>query len=373
MLQNILIKPASGLCNMKCEYCFYCDEAEKRKTESFGMMDPKTIENIIKKVLRQGRGEICFAFQGGEPTLRGLDFFRQVIQLEKSYNIHQCTIRNSLQTNGFALDRQWCEFFREHNFLIGVSLDGTELLHNRYRRQKNGADTYQNVRRSISLLQEYGVEYNILTVVTKEIAENIKDIYLEYKRNRWMYQQYIACLDPIGEQKGQKRYSLTPECYGKFLTDLFRAWYKDWKRNKAPYIRQFENYVGILMGYPPESCEQRGTCSVQCVTEADGSVYPCDFYVMDAYCLGNFNTDQIRDFFSHTTAKTFLEESEKISDRCKRCEYYALCRAGCRRNRVQEAESETYYNYFCEGYRYFFSQCYPELSEIARYVTTSNR
>lgn len=368
MLQTILIKPASGLCNMQCDYCFYCDEAEKRKIASYGMMEIRTIENIVRKVLKQGRESVCFAFQGGEPTLRGLDFFKKVIEFERQYNIHHCHILNSLQTNGLYMDDEWCDFLKKHDFLIGISLDGTETTHDLYRHEKNGKSTYRKVRQSIEMLQKYQIEYNILTVVNRQVAQNIKEIYKEYKRNGWQYQQYIACMDPIGEAKGKREYSLTPEIYGQFLIDLFQLWYKDWRRGKAPFIRQFENYVGILLGYLPESCGQKGICSVQCVTEADGSVYPCDFYVMDEYCLGNINTDQIPDFFKKKEAEIFIEESKRWSEACKQCEYFFLCRSGCRRNRLEDEEKNTYRNYFCEGYRKFFRTCESQLKDVAKFL-----
>ena len=373
MLQTIFIKPASGLCNMKCDYCFYCDEAAKREIESYGMMEAKTIENIIRKVLRQGKGNFCFAFQGGEPTLRGLEFFQKVIEFEKKYNVYQSQISNTLQTNGLYIDEQWCEFLKENEFLVGVSVDGTETIHNLHRHQKNGTDSYQKVRNSIELFDKYKIDYNILTVVTRQVAENIKDIYKEFKRRGWKYQQYITCLDPIGDEKGQQPYSLTPEIYGQFLVDLFQLWYKDWRRGKAPYIRQFENYIALLLGYPPESCDQRGICSVQCVTEADGSAYPCDFYVLDQYRLGNFNTNSIEEFFQAQEAIDFVEESKKWSDRCTGCKYFSLCRAGCRRSRVKENDSDTYYNYFCEGYYKFFEKYGTTLVEIAKFVSEQNK
>lgn len=179
MLQNILIKPASGLCNMRCDYCFYCDEATKRNIPSYGMMEEKTIKNIIRKVLRQNVKNVCFAFQGGEPTLRGQDFFEKVIELENQYNTHHCSILNSLQTNGLCIDENWCSFFKKHNFLVGVSVDGIESVHNLYRHDKNEQGTYHRIRENIKLLEKYNVEYNILTVVNRQVAENIKQIYKE--------------------------------------------------------------------------------------------------------------------------------------------------------------------------------------------------
>ncbi len=367
-LGNILIKPASGLCNMRCDYCFYCDEAQNRETASYGMMSEETLRRLVKKVMFQAEGEVCFAFQGGEPTLRGIDFFRKAVELEERFNRNHVRVRNTLQTNGYDLDEEWCRLFRDHDFLIGVSVDGTQTLHDRYRHGAGGGGSYERVRSSIRLLEEYGVEYNILTVVTRQMAEHIHEIYQEFRQNGWMYQQYIACLDPLGEEPGQREYSLTPEMYGGFLTELFDLWYRDWRKGRAPYIRQFENYIGILMGYPPESCEQRGICSIQCVTEADGSVYPCDFYVLDEYCLGNFNTDKIKDFFESETGADFVKESRNVSGICRECPWYSLCRSGCRRHRSVLDKDGGYRNYFCEGYRYFFEKCGERMREIAAYL-----
>lgn len=369
-LHTILVKPASGLCNMRCGYCFYCDETEKREQAFRGMMSEDTLKNLIKKAMRQASGEICFAFQGGEPTLRGIDFFRKAVEYEQHFNRRNIRVINTLQTNGLSLDEEWCSFFKEHDFLIGVSVDGTKALHDRYRHDAGGGPTYEKIKDSVSMLDRYGVEYNILTVVTGEAAGRAGEIYQEYKRNGWNYQQYIACLDPVGEEPGHREYSLMPGDYGKFLTELFRLWEKDWRKGKAPYIRQFENYIGILMGVTPESCEQRGVCSVQCVAEADGSAYPCDFYAMDEYCLGNYNDSGIEEFLRSNTAVDFVRTSRKNGQACMRCPWFILCRNGCRRHRLPDGETGLYRNYFCEGYQMFFSKCAARMKEIADYLKT---
>lgn len=365
---TILIKPASSLCNMQCRYCFYCDEAEKREQSSYGMMSEETLRNIIKKMMFQADREMCFAFQGGEPTLRGKAFFRKVLEFEERFNRSHVQVRNVLQTNGLQIDEEWCRLFREGNFLIGVSVDGTKEIHDSFRRDRSGDGTYDRICENIGLLEKYGVEYNILTVVTAQAAENIREIYREYQRRGWRYQQYIICLGPLGEEPGKKEYSLTPEKYGTFLVELFGMWYRDWKKGRAPYIRQFENYISILMGRLPESCEQRGICSVQCVTEADGGVYPCDFYVLDEYRLGSFNENKVKEFFENSRAVGFIKESRRISGDCRECEWYRICRAGCRRHRFQITQDREYHNYFCEAYRFFFERCGRYLQEIADYI-----
>ena len=157
LLHTILIKPASGLCNMRCSYCFYCDEMDKREEGIRGMMSVDTVKNLIKKAMRQAGDEICFAFQGGEPTLRGLDFFREVIRLEKRFNRRGIRVINTIQTNGFALDEEWCRFFKEHDFLIGLSVDGTQEIHDRYRHDASGGVTYARVKKAADLQYSLGM------------------------------------------------------------------------------------------------------------------------------------------------------------------------------------------------------------------------
>ncbi|MCC2826402.1 anaerobic sulfatase maturase [Faecalicatena orotica] len=365
---SVLIKPASGICNMKCDYCFYCDEAKKRITKSYGFMTERTLRNVIRKTMLHADGMISYVFQGGEPTLRGLEFFEKVIEYQKQYNKNRVYVNNAIQTNGYALNEEWAKFFKENHFLVGFSLDGTKENHDLYRHNTEGEGTYDRILKSINLMDAYGVDYNILTVVTKDTAEHISEIYKEYQTRGWNYQQYIACLDPLGEERGKNPYALTPVQYGSFLIELFQLWYEDWKKKKQPYIRQFDNYIGILMGYQPESCDQRGSCGVQTVVEADGSVYPCDFYMLDEYYLGNLNEHRIEDIERMRKEIGFIERSEKVSEECRKCQYYRICRGGCQRNRERNSYSGEYENYFCSGYKMFFDACLEQLKEIAREV-----
>lgn len=357
---NLLIKPASGMCNMRCDYCFYCDEAEKRKQASYGFMSEETLRNVIRKAVLFAEGSCTIAFQGGEPTLSGLEFFENVIKYANHYNKNHIRIEFALQTNGYGITKEWCEFLVKHHFLVGLSVDGTKAIHDEYRHSAKGNETYQRVLETAKLFDEYGVEYNILTVVHKKTAAHIEEIYQSYKKRGWNFIQFITCLDPIGEVRGQKEYSLLPKDYGNFLIQLFRLWYKDLQKGCQPYIRQFENYIGILVGHSPESCEQRGVCGIQNVVEADGSVYPCDFYVLDDYCLGNLNETSMANIQKKREEIHFIERSNNHSKECKSCKWFYICRGGCYRSREGERD-----NYFCEGYRMFFEECYPQLQEIA--------
>ena len=363
---TVLIKPASSLCNMSCEYCFYCDEANKRTHDSYGFMSEKTLKNTIRKTMLRAEGSIHYAFQGGEPTLCGIDFFKKALAYQRQYNKNNIEVSNALQTNGFTLTDEWCSFFKKNNFLIGLSVDGTEKIHNSYRHTKSGDSTFERVINSAKLLDKYNVDYNILTVVTSDVAKNISDIYHFYKKQGWKYQQYIACLDPIDEERGTKSYSLTSEIYGEFLIKLFDLWDKDYKKGKNPYNRQFINYINLAGGYMAESCEHNGVCGIQTVVEADGSVYPCDFYAMDEYCLGNFNENNMSEIDEKRLEIGFIEKSFKLDSGCRECKYYRVCRGGCQRNRDFNPDSGLYSNYFCKAYKIFFDACYDRILEIAK-------
>lgn len=362
---SVMIKPVSGSCNMKCDYCFYTDETRKRQQECHGIMSEQTLKNVIRRALLPAEEGISFLFQGGEPLLRGLPFYEKVLQYEAQYNKHHIAVSNAIQTNGYAINEEWCRFFAKNHFLVGLSVDGTKELHDAYRHTKSSGSSYERCMYAVKLLKQYGVEFNILTVVTGKTAGCIEEIYEDYQKQEFRFQQYIACLDPLYESHGMQSYALSPGQYGSFLVRLFNCWYQDMKNNRQPYIRQFENYIGILRGYLPESCEQRGTCSVQNVVEADGSVYPCDFYMIDDYYLGNFNTDTLAVMNQRRDKTDFLSRSEKLPEECVSCPYFKLCRGGCQRNRDFLPTHNVYQNYLCEGYRFFFENCLDRLREIA--------
>ncbi|MDR2024455.1 MAG: anaerobic sulfatase maturase [Hungatella sp.] len=370
---QLLIKPASGSCNLRCKYCFYHDEMQKRERQNYGFMSLETLEEIVKKTLAYSERQCEFIFQGGEPTLVGLDFYKKLLEFESKHNIRNIKIMNSIQTNGYQLGEEWAEFFAANNFLVGVSLDGIKYTHDAYRENSAGEGSFGEIMKTLKLFDKKGVDYNILTVVNRRTAERIPRIYEFYKKNNWKYQQYIACLDPFGEPKGSREYSLTPEVYGEFLVKLFDLWYLDLMKGEQPYIRQFENYISLLMGYPPEACDMKGCCSIQHVVEADGSVYPCDFYVMDEYKIGNFLEDSIEEMGSRGLESGFVEASLNRPKECTTCEYAYLCRGGCRRNRQINEAGHLGQNYFCLSYKYFFEKTLSRMESIARQLLQSEQ
>lgn len=358
---NLLVKPASGLCNMRCTYCFYADEMNRREKGSYGIMNEDTLEQVIRRTLLFAEKECTIAYQGGEPTLAGLEFFEKSIELQEKYNGNRVRIHNSIQTNGYNLNDDWCAFFAKNHFLVGISVDGVKATHDAFRKDAAGADTYLRILEGVKLLEKHHVDYNILTVVNSKTAPKIRRIYENYARMGFRYQQYIACLDPFEAAQGKESYSLTPEAYGQFLIDLFELWEMDLRKGKQPYIRQFDNWVGILMGMAPEACDQRGVCGIQNVVEADGSVYPCDFYVMDGYCIGNLNTDTMEQIYRNREESGFQASSRNHPEQCRNCRYLQICRGGCRRHRMGEG----HLNIFCKSYQMFFDRHYGSLLRIA--------
>lgn len=367
---HLLIKPSSGMCNLNCKYCFYHDIVEKREQHSYGFMEEDTLEAVLQKGIAYAEKACTIAFQGGEPTLIGLDFYKKVVELQKKYNSKKIEIYNSIQTNGVGLDDEWAEFLRENHFLVGISLDGYGDVHDCNRIDAKEQGTFDRVMEAIAVLKRHQVEFNVLTVVNRQNAKKINRIYDFYKKNDLQYLQFIPCLDPIFEEPGKMGYSLAPKDYGVFLNRLFDLWYQDVRKGNAVSIRQFENYVEMLLGYPPEACGMSGICGLQHVVEADGSVYPCDFYVLDAYRLGNLTTDTMEQINQKRMDIGYIEESRKVDPKCKTCPYFSLCRGGCRRNRLILPDGSLGRNYFCESYEMFFQYAGPRLAELANTIAS---
>ncbi|MFI3207941.1 MAG: anaerobic sulfatase maturase [Eubacteriales bacterium] len=363
---SLLIKPASGNCNMRCKYCFYVDEMNNRSVQNLGIMTEETLYNVLKTAFDSVEKNLSIAFQGGEPTLAGFPYFQKVVELVKELNTNQIEINYAIQTNGYILDDTWAMFFKEHKFLVGISLDGNKEVHDKYRIDARGEGTFDRVMASIDLLKKYEVDFNILTVVHADTTKSVNQMYNFFKRNDFGYQQYIECLDPIGEVPGGQEYSLTPEKYGEFLIALFKKFYRDLSEGKYVYIRYFENLVGILLRHQPESCAMQGRCGEYLTIEADGSAYPCDFYVLDEWKLGNFNTDTIEQMEQKRKELEFVEHSMPVPDECKECKWYPLCRNACRRNCEPTSTSHRGVNYFCKSYKMFFEYAYPYFEDLYR-------
>lgn len=346
-----MIKPASSLCNLSCEYCFYRDVSEHREHLGFGIMQKDTARVLIEKALKYANGEsIAFAFQGGEPTLAGLEYFKFFVNTVNELNRKKSPVFYSMQTNGTVINEQWAVFLRENRFLVGLSLDGDHVA-NKFRKNPAGENSFYTIMDAARILEKHRVEFNILTVLTGYCAENIEHIYRFFRFQGFGYLQFIPCLRPFGSKEKSELY-MTPDQYADFLIKLFNLYVKDYVQHRYVSIRQFDNWVRLYLGHPTEQCGIKGHCSHQFVSEANGNIYPCDFYCTDEYLLGNILESDFTQMERSETAVNFIRESLVIPQRCKECKLYPICRSGgCKRTQLSED--------YCEAYKKFFSSCLP--------------
>ena len=362
---SFLIKPASGSCNMRCRYCFYEDVSAHRETYNMGVMSKEMASSFISWTFSSlsDEGTVSFAFQGGEPTMAGLGYFRHFVDEVNKYKKEGQNVSYSLQTNGYAITEEWASFFKENNFLIGVSVDGNKNGHDRYRVDAKGEGTFLRIIDNLKLLEKYNVDYNALCVVTGK-TDPVK-VYPSLKREGFSYLQFIPCLDPYEEERGGRDFSLTPSLYARFLSATFDLWYRDWKNGKYTGVRLFDDYVHLAMGYPPSSCAVLGNCGGYIVVEADGSIYPCDFYVTDKWKMGLFSDfESVDEVYKSPVMIDFLKEGSEEKVECKSCQWRRLCNGGCRRDSDYQGKIGS--NYFCSSFKEFFKHAYSRIEEIAK-------
>ncbi len=345
----LLVKPAAGLCNMDCGYCFYRPVSEGRENR---IMTRGTADLLIEKIARFSPSEVSVMFQGGEPTLAGLDFYKYFVG--KMRERIKAPVFYSIQTNALLIDDAFARFIKENIFLTGVSLDGARKTNDRYRLDSGGESVLPRVLDAVSLLNKHKVDFNILSVVDDKNAADIESTYAYFKKHRFGYLQFIPCID------GGGGISLSAESYETFLKKLFDLWYDDYMSGNYISVRHIDNYIGILAGRAPESCAMCGTCGHYFVVESDGSIYPCDFYCGDSYKVGTLYDDS--PFEINEKHRAFIEESLLIHSHCKSCKYYALCRGGCRRDRINNYSE----NIYCGSYYNFFEYAIERMAAIAR-------
>lgn len=348
---NFLIKPASSLCNLRCKYCFYEDEASKRSQMSMGVMTQETVDVLLTQAYAEIEpgGIVSFAFQGGEPTVAGLDYFKGFVRKARALCPPKVKLTFAIQTNGTLLDEEWARFFHDEHFLVGISIDGFKDLHDMHRVDANGRGSWGSMMKGLNLLKKHHVDVNALCVVTGRCARSPGKVYRELKKLGFQYIQFIACLDPIGGERGEMPYSLAPDAYGKFLCGVFDLWYADWEAGQYHSVRLFEDYVHILLGDGASTCATCGTCGAYFVVEGDGSVYPCDFFVLDDWYMGKLGENSLSELSGCGTAKQFLQWGREKPAECRQCRWSRICNGGCKNDWVQGPEGSQ--NYYCRAFQ----------------------
>lgn len=369
---SVLIKPASSLCNLRCKYCFYLSTADARDISSYGIMIEDTAKSIIKKSISEAKTSVTYAFQGGEPTIAGLDFYKKFVEQVKATNTKNLNIYYAFQTNGILIDDAFALFFKQKNFLIGLSIDGTEDVNDFFRVDIKGNGSFSKIQKTVDLFNKYQVEYNILTVINSVTAKNIKKIYNHFKKSGFKFLQFIPMLNPLDTTQKQK-FALTPLIYEKFLKELFVLWYNDFIKGEYISIRFFDNLVNIFLGRPSEQCGMNGFCNAQFVIEGDGSVFPCDFYCVDNWKTGNINEMSFEQIYSSENMQKFIKTSYHMDKKCESCDVFFMCRGGCRRDRDFSSDGTAYgkENFYCQALYNFYSFAKNYLIEVAKYISNN--
>lgn len=357
---SVLIKPASSLCNIRCKYCFYADISSLREVHSFGRMkkdvSKKMIENIYLDL--EDGDELTLAFQGGEPTLAGLPYFRYIISLinEQKKKVH---VHYVIQTNGIIINQKWCEFLKENNFLVGLSIDGPPFYHDLNRLDVKGRGTFHKVLNTKQLFDAYKIEYNVLCVLTNPLAKESQKVFQFIKEQKIQYIQFIPCLDELNVVK-KNSYALTTKRFGNFYLNMFRFWMKELRNKHYISIKLFDDLVNLVAFGTVSACGMLGNCQVQYVIEADGSVYPCDFYMLDEYRVGYIQENTLKEMFEQDIAYNFLCNKNSLKKECTSCPFWQICRGGCKRMKDAMYVDE---NKNC-GYRQLLEEFLPRVDEI---------
>ncbi len=355
---SYLIKPASAACNLKCTYCFYNDVADHRKTFSYGIMKNETVDELLSKTLNVKDGsEITYAFQGGEPTLAGIAYFKTFISKVKELKKEHQVIHYAIQTNGTLLNDEWATLLKENDFLVGISLDGFSSNHNKYRISKVG-QTFNQVMKGIQLLRDHQIDFNVLTVLTEGLAQEPKKLFDFYQQEKFDHVQLIPCLPDFDLKENPD--ALTPQSFASFYKVFYDLWLKEYQKDHYISVGLFDNMIPMFIGVRPQMCGMLGNCSAQMVIESNGNVYPCDFYVLDQYVMGNINTDELSHLWKNTILHEFLKEDKRMSSLCETCKFKNICHGNCKRMNIVYFDDEGY----C-GYQDFLEHAHHSMMDIA--------
>lgn len=358
---HIMTKPRGAICNLDCKYCYFLSKERLYPNSDFRMSETLLEEYTRQYIEAQQVPEVTFAWQGGEPTLMGLDFYKQAVGYQQKYKKPGMRIFNALQTNAVTLDDDWCAFFAENDFLIGVSVDGTKRLHDAYRVDKGDAPTFERVMHGLDLLKKHKVEFNILTTVHAANANYPLEIYRFFRDEiKTQFMQFIPIVEranTTGFQEGNTvtERSVTAEQYGTFLTAIF----DEWVRHDVGrvYVQIFDVALVAWTGNRPGLCIFEETCGSALALEHNGDVYSCDHYVEPDYKLGNLIDIPLADLVSGDQQRQFgLAKRDTLPSYCRECEVRFVCNGGCPKNRfIETPDGKTGLNYLCAGYKAFFT------------------
>lgn len=397
---HVMAKPGGAKCNIDCQYCFYLHKENLLHQPKQPKMDEETLEAFVKSYIESQDGEqIVFSWQGGEPTLLGLDYFRKVVELQKKYKPSGIRIENDLQTNGILLNDEWCEFLLANNFLVGLSIDGPEELHDKYRKTRSGKPTFHLVMKAVEKLQRHGVRFNALVTVNRHNVKYPVEIYRFLTRElgvtyiqlapvveandfhttapQFWNEQMIPVMGSELAKPGHPMsvvtdWSVDPDDWGKFLSEMFVEWVNN--DLGRVLVNLFETAVAQVMGKPAQLCITSEFCGKGLAIEHNGDVYSCDHYVYPEYKLSNIHQHSLNEMAFSTRQFSFgMAKRDSLPDYCKKCPYLKYCWGECPKNRlIKTPDGEEGLNYLCSGIRRFFDDTLPMLVGLSQILQQQN-
>ena len=363
-LNNILVKPAGPDCNMACPYCFYHGKGHLFPGTGTHRMTETVLETMLRQLMRQPVDMVSIGWQGGEPTLMGLPFFERAVALEEKYGRGK-TVGNGFQTNGLLLDQSWARFFRKYQFLIGLSIDGPEAVHDHGRCLPGGGPTWARVTRTARMLLDAGVAVNALAVIHGHSVGFPDEIYAALKSLGLTYMQFIPYIDAEqGDTAGSASFAVSADAYGAFLCRIFDLWRADFVNGvPSTSVRYFESLLHAYAGLPPPECTLHETCGDYVVIEHNGDVYACDFFVEPAWRLGNVLESDLADLLNSPQQQAFGGMKARLPDTCPSCRWFPKCRGGCTRQRPGYGATGARSS-LCEAYKAFFNHADAEMTRL---------
>lgn len=370
----VMLKPVGAVCNLACEYCYYLEKAKLYKNTPKHVMSEELLEKFIEEYINsQTMPQVLFTWHGGETLMRPLSFYKRAIELQKRY-ANGKQIDNCIQTNGTLLTDEWCEFLRENNFLVGISIDGPQEFHDEYRRNRQGIPSFHKVMKGINLLKKHGVEWNAMAVVNDFNADYPLEFYHFFKEIECHYIQFTPIVERISQRPdgltlssaAQTKtgteltdFSVSPEQWGNFLCTIFDEWVKEDVGNY--YIQLFDSTLANWIGQQPGVCSMAQTCGHAGVMEFNGDVYSCDHFVFPEYKLGNIYEKTLTEMMYSKEQQHFgAQKRDTLPRQCKECTYLFACNGECPKNRfMTTADGEPGLNYLCKGYYQFFEHAAP--------------
>jgi uncharacterized protein len=367
---TLLIKPTGSDCNLDCKYCFYKHRAPQVGQGKQRMSD-EVLERLVKDYMELRLPFSGFAWQGGEPTLMGLDFYKKAVEMQEKYGAAGQKVGNSLQTNAVLLNDQWCRFLHENKFLVGISIDGPRELHDYYRIDHSGAGSFDKVVKAIEKCKEHKVEFNTLTLLNNKNVEEPERLFDFLVWLGIKYMQFIPCVEIDAATGKIADFSITPQQYGDFLCKLFDHWSKYDPKNIS--IRDFDSVLSYCITGKQTLCTFDRQCTQYIVVEHNGDAFCCDFFVEPRWRLGNIFETPIEKLAAGDKKRLFARAKQSLCNKCLVCRHLVLCRGGCMKDRIPfDKDKFSKESFFCESYKRFFDYAMPKFMQIAAEISSKS-